>query len=85
MENTLDLKEIRKRVGWRQHEMATYLGIDRTTVARIERGGQGLTGPVKRLLSMLLESETVQGPGPSKRIRRHRGAAAISRTPESCV
>lgn len=55
MEQTIDIKSLRKKIGWRQERLARYLGVDRSSVSRMENG-QPLGGPVQRLMLMLQES-----------------------------
>lgn len=53
-----DIKSIRERRGWTQAQMAEYLGLDRSSVSRMEAGRQ-VKGPVLRLLRVLEASEVV--------------------------
>jgi len=89
MNSTPNVKAIRKRLGWRQHEMAAYLGIDRTSVLKIEKHGREISGPVRRLLTLLLEEEAagrvVSLPSGESRFHTDRGTAAISAGSESCA
>lgn len=50
-------KTIRESLGWSQDTMADYLGIDRSSVSRIEAGKQPVTGPVRRLLDGLVQRQ----------------------------
>ncbi|WP_283196581.1 DNA-binding transcriptional regulator [Rhizobium sp. BT04] len=59
MEDTLDIRSLRKRLNWTQDRLAEYLGVDRSSISRMENG-QPVSGPVERLLSMLLEKEAAQ-------------------------
>lgn len=43
---------LRKRMGWRQWQMAAFLGLSQPAVAALEKG-QAETGPVSRLLDQL--------------------------------
>ena len=52
METDLNIKLLRERLGWNQQQMAEYLGLDRSSVSRIERG-QNPKGPVRKLLQNL--------------------------------
>lgn len=52
MTHPTDMRELRSRLNWTQADMAKYLGIDRSSVSRIESGG-GLSGPVRKLLGEL--------------------------------
>ena len=52
MNVSLDVRALRRRHGWTQEQMADYLGLDRSSVSRIENGGE-ISGPVSRLLTML--------------------------------
>jgi DNA-binding transcriptional regulator YiaG len=49
----IDIKTLRKeRLKWTQEELASYLGVDRATVSRMETG-QPPSGPIERLLRQL--------------------------------
>lgn len=48
----IDVKALRTSRGWTQDQMATYLGLDRSSVSRIENGAE-ISGPVRRLLDLL--------------------------------
>ncbi|WP_368046090.1 helix-turn-helix domain-containing protein [Rhizobium sp. CBN3] len=52
MEDTLDIRSLREKLGWTQDRLADYLGVDRSSVSRMENG-QSPSGPVERLLSVL--------------------------------
>lgn len=56
MEATPDIKAIRTSLGWTQGRMAEYLGLDRSTVSRLENGAE-ISGPVLRLLALLSEPQ----------------------------
>lgn len=62
MSENLDPKLLRCSRGWTQEQMADYLGLDRSSVSRIENGAE-ISGPVRRLLEML-QSEAGQGAQP---------------------
>jgi transcriptional regulator with XRE-family HTH domain len=48
----IDVRAMRRRHGWTQQEMAEYLGVDRSTVSRLE-AGQTPTGSTEKLLTAL--------------------------------
>jgi transcriptional regulator with XRE-family HTH domain len=52
MERAIDIRSLRKRLKWTQDRLADYLGVDRSSVSRMENG-QPASGPVERLLSIL--------------------------------
>jgi transcriptional regulator with XRE-family HTH domain len=56
----MDVKAIRERRQWTQEQMAEYLGLDRSTVSRLERG-QAPTGSTRILLGRLLEDDLPSG------------------------
>ena len=55
MEPTIDIKSIREKLEWTQEQMAEYLGLDRSSVSRMENG-QEPKGPTRRLLIGLVEA-----------------------------
>lgn len=57
MDTSPEIYSLRKKLEWSQEQMAEYLGIDRSTVSRIETAVQEPSGPVKRLLQQLAERE----------------------------
>lgn len=52
MIQSFDVRALRERIGWTQEQMARYLGVDRSSVSRMENG-QTLSGPVSRLIVIL--------------------------------
>ncbi|RWF66874.1 DNA-binding transcriptional regulator [Mesorhizobium sp.] len=50
--NSFDVKALRDRIGWTQEQVATYLGVNRSVISRLE-AGQPISGPVRRLLAIL--------------------------------
>ena len=54
MDETFDVKALRERLGWTQERMAQHLGLDRSSVSRME-GGQAPKGPTLILLSQLAQ------------------------------
>lgn len=52
----IDIRSLRERLDWTQVQLAEYLGIDRSTVSRMENG-QPPARPIAKLLLVL--SETV--------------------------
>lgn len=53
----MDVKAIREERGWTQAQLGDYLGIDRSSVSRMESGGP-ISGPVTRLLKNLASEPT---------------------------
>jgi transcriptional regulator with XRE-family HTH domain len=56
MSHEIDLKALRERCGWSQEQMADFLGLDRSSVSRMENG-QKPKGPTLRLLQKLAAEE----------------------------
>ena len=52
-----DIKALREARGWSQDQMAEYLGLDRSSVSRMENG-QEPKGPTVKLLEQLKSSGT---------------------------
>ncbi|MER8941319.1 helix-turn-helix transcriptional regulator [Mesorhizobium sp. M0174] len=52
MNQSFEVKALRERIGWTQEQLAQYLGVDRSSISRMENG-QTLSGPVLRLLVIL--------------------------------
>lgn len=50
-----DILALRSSLNWKQERLARYLGLDRSTVSRMENG-QPLRGPVIRLLETLKQA-----------------------------
>lgn len=48
----MDIREIREAKNWTQDQMADYLGLDRSSVSRMECG-RPPSGPVEKLLQLL--------------------------------
>lgn len=59
MSHDFDLKALRRQLGWTQERMAAELGVDRSSVSRLEGGQQRLRGPVLRLVEHLIVQEVV--------------------------
>ncbi|KQV27577.1 hypothetical protein ASC97_04140 [Rhizobium sp. Root1203] len=53
MERSIDIRTLRERLNWTQDRLADYLGVDRSTVSRMENGQHRVSGPVDRLLAVL--------------------------------
>ena len=51
----INVRELRERLKWTQDQLAEHLGLDRSSVARMETG-QAPTGPVGKLLRALADS-----------------------------
>lgn len=58
MSETIDVRAIRERLGLTQEQLAAKLGLDRTTVSRMENEREP-TGPVRILLEQLLRENPV--------------------------
>lgn len=54
MSEKIDLRSLRHDLKWTQEQMAEYLGLDRSSVSRVENG-QAIKGPTERLLRKLVE------------------------------
>ena len=70
MDADLDIKTIREGLKWTQEQMADHLGLDRSSVSRMENG-QPPKGSTKRLLQGLREqlarsSADASRPAPSE-------------------
>ena len=55
--NPIEIKELRERLGWAQHEMGAHLGITQASVSRIETGTQEPSKPLLKLLAMLRDQK----------------------------
>jgi DNA-binding transcriptional regulator YiaG len=54
MSAEIDIKSLRDKFGWTQEQLAEYLGLDRSSVSRMETG-QAPKGPTLKLLEKLRE------------------------------
>jgi transcriptional regulator with XRE-family HTH domain len=74
MDQAIDIKALREQLGWDQTQMAEYLGLDRSSVSRMENG-QEPKGPVLKLLQQLNQdavgSALPKSMGPPKTIGTH--------------
>ena len=52
MESSPRIKTVRLRLGWKQPEMARFLGVTQPAISHME-AGQPESGPVSRLLELL--------------------------------
>ncbi|MBO0142284.1 helix-turn-helix transcriptional regulator [Agrobacterium sp. Ap1] len=50
--NAIEIKALRDKLDWTQAQLAEYLGVDRSTISRMENGGK-VHGPAAKLLSSL--------------------------------
>jgi len=78
MERSIDVKALRERVGWRQDQLARFLGVDRSSVSHMENG-RPVRGPVFRLLETLVaaaDAGTSDALRPSEPAPAEQGAAA---------
>lgn len=50
-----EIRGLRERLGWAQHQLADYLGITQATVSRLEANAWEPSEPVKKLLAILAE------------------------------
>jgi transcriptional regulator with XRE-family HTH domain len=53
MSEEIDIKALREARGWTQGDLAEYLGLDRSSVSRLERG-QKPKGPTAKLIAALI-------------------------------
>lgn len=60
MQHQIDIRGLRARLNWTQEQLAEYLGLDRSSVSRMEREEEPTrpSGPAKKLLEQLAS----QGP-----------------------
>lgn len=63
MEDIIDIRSLRHRLGWSQDRLAQHLGVDRSSVSRMEREKQPLRGPVAKLLEQLVEADPATAEG----------------------
>lgn len=56
-----ELRRIRVKLGLTQKLMAERLGLQRNTVARMERDEIGISGPVERLARLILDVQSLSG------------------------
>lgn len=49
MEQELNIRAFRQRNGWTQEKLAELLGVDRSSISRMENGA-AVRGPVRKLL-----------------------------------
>jgi len=54
IEQVIDIRALRERLDWDQTKMAEYLGLDRSSISRMENG-QEPKGPALKLLQQLYE------------------------------
>ena len=55
----LDVKSIRSKLGWTQQDLADYLGVDRSTISRMEVRRK-FRGPTARILHGLMEPSLIK-------------------------
>jgi len=61
MNSAIDIKAIREKHGWTQEQLADYLGLDRSSVSRMENG-QEPKGPTEKLLIHLEATAVAESP-----------------------
>jgi transcriptional regulator with XRE-family HTH domain len=61
----IDIKALRGRLGWSQQQLADYLGLDRSSVSRMEKD-QEPKGPTRRLLQALAAQTPSAQPDPAR-------------------
>ena len=54
---SLDIRTLRNKLNWSRSQLASYLGLNISTVTRLENGLHQMSGPVRRLLKLLDESD----------------------------
>lgn len=57
----MDIRSLREKLGWTQDRLADYLGVDRSSVSRMENG-RPARGPVVKLLETLERDAVVSEP-----------------------
>jgi transcriptional regulator with XRE-family HTH domain len=62
MNQDIDVKALRERLGWTQDDLAKELGLDRSSVSRLEHG-QKAKGPTSRMLKMIADRAPESEPG----------------------
>jgi len=67
----LHVKELRRRLGWTQRELAEALNVTTTTIARWEQGARAVTPLAAASLGLLIKAH-----GPTRKATRGRKAAA---------
>jgi len=70
MDSAIDIKAIREKHGWTQEQLADYLGLDRSSISRMENGQEpkGPTGKMLRHLenlSVCIASGSLPTPTPA--------------------
>lgn len=60
MSDEIDVKSLREDLKWTQDQMAEYLGLDRSSVSRMETG-QKPKGPTVKLLERLASQRKPSG------------------------
>jgi DNA-binding transcriptional regulator YiaG len=53
----LDIRTLREKLNWSRSRLADYLGVNVSTVTRLENGLHKISGPIRRLLKNLAESD----------------------------
>jgi len=54
MNQPVDVRALRESLGWTQDQLAAELGLDRSSVSRLERG-QKAKGPTAKMLEIIAE------------------------------
>lgn len=54
------MRELRKQAGWTQEKLASWLGVARNTVARMEAEEIGIPVTTARLLLLILDEKNQQ-------------------------
>lgn len=61
MDNEPDILELRRAKGWTQEQLAEHLGIDRSTVSRLENGMQRPRGALRKLIAQIAAVDDSKG------------------------
>jgi len=64
------LKQIRRRLGWTQKQLAEVVGIAPNTLACEERGVHGISEPVATLIRLVAEGKLLETPSQPRPGRR---------------
>ncbi len=61
MSNVMNLKQIRKSAGWGQKRLGDFLGVDASTISRVESGKVIPSGPLTKMIDLWVEQHGAAG------------------------